>query len=391
MRRSIGIKSALAAGTALLLGAVLSYLYLFSYVAGDGLFTVADKSEGGASSEKDQRTPPNAAVESIGYSDSLDKQTFEGAKVGGLSALAYDPRRDLYYALVDRKEGQTARFYTLRIPTDGARLGEPSIFDVTTLRDSEGKNFGAGRSDGEGMVVTPWGDLMVSSEVEPSIRRFSGDGRLLQELPVPEKFLVEDGGGQSNSTFEGLALTEDGNRLFAAPQKPLTFDVPVVPEEEQRIRLLRYENQDLEDFQPSGEFFYLTDTVGGVADVVAASEEELLVLEQDNKLFRVDLSSAEDVSGVESLANTQFEPLKKELLVDLEKCTVQDEEKADSQQDSPTASYEGVAFGPSLPDGRRSLLFVSDDNFKDKQVTRLLALGMQLQSPQKEAEDSACQ
>ena len=392
MRRRFGIKSVLATGTVLLVGAVLSYFYLFSYMADDGLFTVAGKSENGAFTEKDQGASSGAAVELLGYSDLLDEQTFEEAKIGGLSAIAYDPRRGLYHALVDRKESQPARFYTLRVPLDSARLGEPSVFDVTILRDSEGKDFGAGRSDGEGMVITPWGDLIVSSEVEPSIRRFSGDGRLLQELPVPEKFLVEKGGGQPNDTFEGLALTGEAKSLLVAPQKELTFDAPFIPQEDQqRIRLLRYENRGLEDFQPSEEFFYLADTDGGVADMIFVSERELLVLEQDNRVFRVDLAGAEDVSGVESLADTSVEPLKKELLVDLEKCTARKEDNAGLQQDSPAVSYEGLTFGPSLPDGRKSLLFVSDDNFKEDQVTRLLALGVRAQYSQKEAASAACQ
>lgn len=45
-------------------------------------------------------------VDLLGFSDALNKRTFEGASVGGLSALAYEARRGVYYSLVDN--GPTA-------------------------------------------------------------------------------------------------------------------------------------------------------------------------------------------------------------------------------------------------------------------------------------------
>jgi hypothetical protein len=35
-------------------------------------------------------------------------------------------------------------------------------------------------------------------------------------------------------------------------------------------------------------------------------------------------------------------------------------------------NLEGMALGPRLPDGSRSLLVVSDDNFKEAQMTQFL-------------------
>ncbi|CAN5865599.1 hypothetical protein BH18ACI5_BH18ACI5_00990 [soil metagenome] len=36
-------------------------------------------------------------------------------------------------------------------------------------------------------------------------------------------------------------------------------------------------------------------------------------------------------------------------------------------------NFEGMAWGPSLPDGRRQLLIVSDDNFSARQLTAFLS------------------
>ena len=42
-------------------------------------------------------------------------------------------------------------------------------------------------------------------------------------------------------------------------------------------------------------------------------------------------------------------------------------------------NLEGMAFGPDLPDGRRTLVLVSDDNFSETQVTQFLAFGLDLE------------
>ena len=41
-------------------------------------------------------------------------------------------------------------------------------------------------------------------------------------------------------------------------------------------------------------------------------------------------------------------------------------------------NYEGMALGPVLPDGRRSLILVTDDNNRPDQVARILVLGISL-------------
>ena len=40
-------------------------------------------------------------------------------------------------------------------------------------------------------------------------------------------------------------------------------------------------------------------------------------------------------------------------------------------------NFEALAFGPSLPDGRRTLLVMSDDNFRATQNTVFVWLGIE--------------
>ena len=328
----------------------------------------------------------DAGVDFLGFSDALNKRTYEGTGVGGLSALAYGGRRDTYYSLVDNGPtvASEARFYTLRIPVK-EHLGTPEILDVTTLRNADGRPLTASDFDGEGLVLTRRGDLLASSETEPSIRRFDLDGNLLEELPVPQKFEVApEGEGQRNQTFESLSLSPNGRSLFTANEGFLLADGETADGGD-RIRILRYEDRGPGGFRPVEEFFYLTEPGQGVVEIVALSEDRLLVLERGFRsgvgntvrVFRVSLDGAEDVSDEPSLAAPGLEPVEKELLVDVADCPTGGATTPGTQPNPLLDNYESLALGPRLPGGRRTLLLQSDDNFSAGQVTRVVALGVE--------------
>lgn len=351
------------------------------------VLTLASAGFATAAPPKSDTPTCTTGVDFLGFSDALNKRTYEGTSVGGLSALTYDQRRGVYYSLVDNGPAATseARFYTLRLPTKGGTLGEPEILDVTTLRDASGKPFTASNFDGEGITLTRRGDLLVSSETEPSIRRFSLDGELLEELPVPQKFRVAPAGeGQRNQTFESLSLSPNGRSLFTANEGYLLADGETADGSD-RIRILRYEDRGPGSFVPVEEFFYLADPGLGVVEIVALSEDELLVLERGFqsgvgntvRVFKISLDGAEDVSEEPSLAEPGLEPVEKELLVDLADCPPSGVTTPGTQANPLLDNYESLVLGPRLPGGERSLLLQSDDNFSAGQVTRVVALSVE--------------
>jgi hypothetical protein len=326
-------------------------------------------------------------AEFLGFSDALDKATFEGTRVGGLSALVRDADRGVYYSLVDNgpTPADPARFYTLRIPLDRGRLGTPRILDVTTLRRADGTPFNGADFDGEGIALTPDRELLVASETEPSIRRFALDGEFLGELPVPQRFRVAPAGEATrNQTFESLSLTPDAESLFTAVEGPLSSD-GTTAEGRARIRILRYEENGA-TFAPAEQFFYLAEPGQGVVEILALSDRRLLVLErgfvpgQGNtvRVFEVKLSGARDVSGVRSLAEPGMRPVNKKLLVDLADCPSSGATTPGTQRNPLLDNFESLAFGPALSGGRRTLLLQSDDNFSAGQVTRVVALAVRI-------------
>ncbi len=320
-----------------------------------------------------------SGVDFLGYSDALDGQSYEGFEVGGLSGITYDSREGLHYSLADNGlEDDAAHFYTLSMPLDSRRLTDPSITAVTVLYDQQGETFTGANFDGEGIQLTPEGELLIVSEKEPSIRRFSSDGHFLAELAVPQKFLVApEGGAQKNASFESLSLSPDGSSLFTMNQEPLASDGQEASDKRKRLRLLRYEKGGSSEFEPAQEFFYLAEHANSVSDVLALSERELLVLESgERQIYRVSLDGAEDVSDEEGLAEaSSARPLEKELLIDVD----DDCPLPNGKVMNNFGLIEDLARGPELPGGRRALILQSDDDYKIRTNTRLFTLSVQLE------------
>lgn len=297
----------------------------------------------------------------------------DGLAVGGLSAIvrAHD---DLYDSLVDNQKGDPpvpARIFELeiRVTPDGPSEEPRSAIRLAGL---DGENF-----DGEGLALTREGTFLVSSEKPPFLREVSATGETLRLLPVPPKFTT---GIRGNSGFESLSLSADGRTLWTANETALKQDAP---DEEAAlygrhpVRILRYERRG-DSYEPAGELVYVVDPierrgsafkVRGLVDLLPLPEGGLLSLEREFvegvgmevQLFLVDPEGATDVSGVESLAAGGWTPVRKTLLYDFASGFAPD-------------NLEGMTFGPKLPDGDRTLIVVSDDNFALIQATQIVAL-----------------
>lgn len=297
----------------------------------------------------------------------------DGLTVGGLSDLIH-VEGDTWRAIVDNQEDTPARVFELRFRvTESGPSPVPgdTPFDVPRsalrLAGLNGRSF-----DGEGLALTPRGTLLVSSETEPSIREISAAGETIRSLPVPDLFLSDKLAGRGarvNAGFEALAL--DGSTLWTANETALAQDAP----DEARfathpIRLLRYDDE-----APAAQYVYVLDpierrgsgfSVRGLVDLVILPEGGLLALEREFvegvgnevQLFHVSTEGATEVSGMESLAGQRYTPVRKTLLHTFE---------------NPD-NLEGIAFGPDLPDGDRTLVVISDDNFRPIQQTQIVAL-----------------
>lgn len=326
---------------------------------------------------------------------------FEGTVVGGLSSLTYDAERGVFYALADDgSEHSPARFYTLLLDLEDGALGpdDVRIEAVTTLRDLDAKAFAKNALDPEGLTLTPSGRLLLSSEgpvrqgVAPFLREITLQGFAARSFALPERFMPGEGGRRGvrhNKAFEALTVTPDGATVWTANESTLEQDgAEATTQNGGAVRLLSF---DLRNATPGREVAYLTAPlpadpepasgmrVSGVVELLALSAEELLCLERafvegrgfTIRLFRVSLSGADDVSALPSLANRlgTITTASKELLLDF------------AALGHTLDNVEGMSWGPRLADGRRTLLFVSDNNFNADEITQFFAFAVETQPP----------
>jgi hypothetical protein len=344
-----------------------------------------------AGARVDRGKPP--ALQFIGEVIFPTGLVFDGTVVGGLSGLAHDAKRGVFYSISDdRSELGPARFYTLRIDLGDGRLnpGDVVFTGVTTLRNTDGNPFPPLSIDPEGIALTMDDTLVVTSEgdtvrlIAPFVRTFGLDGRSVGSLPLPGYFNpTTDGttGIRNNLALEAAGVSPNGRFLFAGMEGALFQDGPAATlTNGSSARLLRYAlRRGKLDRQfvypvgpivdppvPAGQF-----AVNGLVDVLPVDNHNLLALERSFsvgagntiRLFRISDRRATNVEDFSSLAGLldRIRPMEKTLLLDLDVLGL------------TLDNVEGLAFGPDLPDGRRSLILVSDNNFSPLAFTQFLA------------------
>ena len=323
---------------------------------------------------------------------------FQGTEIGGLSGITYDADKQVYYTISDdRSSKASARFYSLKIDLQSGKLEKEQVAftAVTTLLNENGKSFPELSLDPEGIAFTG-NSVFVSSEgdvdrqINPFIKEFSLDGKLLKTLPIPDLFLPDDKGTKgirNNLAFESLTLTPDRQYLFTATENALLQDGAVASlATGSPCRILRY---DAVGGNLERSFVYITEplpaganpagkfTTNGLVDLLAIDENRLISLERGFsletgtvvKLFEISLEKVDRIEGLESLKTrlSEVSPAQKRLLLNLETLKV------------PLDNIEGLTLGPVLGDGNRALILVSDNNFSPLQETQILGFKIKVQ------------
>jgi hypothetical protein len=316
---------------------------------------------------------------------------FDGTEVGGLSSIAYDADIDRYYVISDDQSLiDRARYYTFTLDVADGTLdpGDVAVSDVTTLLDAAGLPFAAASFDPEGLALTKGHELVITSEgiasrlIPPWVRLFGLNGRQRADLPVPLAFIPDaipqTRGVRQNLGFESAATV--GPYFFTGSEGALVQDGPPAGiGVRSPARLLRY---NLETGRPDRQYVYVTEpiaespvpptnfAVNGLVELLPLDKRSFLSMERSFsvgapdtgntiKLFTLDLSGAQNVNGRDVLTGP-IEPARKTLLLDLDDLGI------------PLDNVEGMAFGPDLADGRRTLVLVSDNNFAPAQFTQFL-------------------
>lgn len=345
----------------------------------------------------------------------------QAVPLGGLSGVTFDAANNRYYAIADdRAENGPARFYTFTADLSAGSLGYGVKFThATPIQQADGSLYPRLSLDPEGIALTQKGTVFISSEGEanatagrvtnPFVNEYSLDGALLRSLPVPTKFLprfqdtngngitdagdTQTNGIRNNLAFESLTITPSNQYLYTATENALFQDGPAASlTGVTRSRILQY---NLVSGQPEKEYLYEVDPVAqapnpttafstnGLVDLLALDDRgTMLAVERSFsagvpgtgntiKIYEISVQGATDISAYESLNSltpaqlAAITPVQKRLLLNLD----------DLDLPTGTDNIEGITFGPKLPDGRQSIVLVSDNNFSETQFTQILAIG----------------
>ena len=320
---------------------------------------------------------------------------FRGTTVGGLSAIDHDPSSGLWIALSDdRSELQPARFYTLHVDVRASGLGV-EVVDVTTLRQADGQPFPPRRTRGqvvdpEGLRLLPGGrSLLWTSEGDarvdqpPGLREARLDGSHMRDFELPSLFRFgrPGTGPRNNLTFEGLALTPDARTAWVSMENALQQDGPE-PGIGRPGGPCRFTAFDIAAGRAVRQIAYLPDAIpqapklpggpadNGVSEILMLDGDRMLVLERayvfgfgtSLRIYEIDTRTASDTLAQDRLREGGYRPAAKRLVADLATVGL-----------SVLDNTEGMCWGPRLANGHRSLVVVSDDNFRARQVTQFAA------------------
>ncbi|GAB3444625.1 esterase-like activity of phytase family protein [Actinophytocola sediminis] len=335
-------------------------------------------------------------------------QDFEGTTLGGFSGIDRDLRTGEWVLISDdRSDRQAARFYTAEIDLDAEGVHDVRFTATHPFLRPDGEVYppssaGDGTTvDPEDIRIDPWtGRYWWSQEgsrphstptptdqlIQPSIRQAGRDGAFAGQLPLPGNYEITtaEHGPRRNLSLEAITFGLGGTLLTSAVESPLIQDGPLPTPTEgalSRVTVHTRTGGVVAQFAyPQEPLFAAPNPPGsfadsGIPEILAhpVDPTRYLVLERgystgfgyNVKLFEMTTIGATDVQHIDSLADADVTPTRKRLLVDF--------------NDLPLPiidNFEGMAWGPRLPTGERSLLVVSDDNFWTGENNRFVALAI---------------
>jgi hypothetical protein len=235
---------------------------------------------------------------------------------------------------------------------------------------------------GRGLLWTSEGDAGVNQP--PGLRQAAIDGSFVRDFQIPAllQFAQQPGTGpRANNTFEGLALTPDAATAWVSMEVALQQDgaVPGVGRPGGPCRFTAF---DLASGRALRQLAYRADAVpmpplipggftdNGVSEILMIDAHRMLVLERayslgagtSMRLYEIDTREGSDTLALPQLREGEYTPAGKRFVADFAQLGL-------ARRDNT----EGMCWGPRLPNGHRSLVVVSDDNFSARQITQFAA------------------
>ncbi len=317
-------------------------------------------------------------------SGSIGPETmFDGARVGGLSAIDYDAAARRFVLITDdRGANGGTRLFTAEIGSQSEQNLSIALKSALPLRTEFDGPSGARETkpgvDGEAVRILPGGAIIWASEGDDATQQPPGvyvsahSGAATRLLPFPSELQTDTAnskGPRPNRSFEGLTLAPDAKSVFIALEGPLRAmgDLPTLTQgADAPIYQLDFNGRIKARFdyplEPIArqEDGLLADN--GISEILALGTGRFLVLER---------SGSQQRDGSFRFVTRLFCAWSAK---DANPKTLQKRLVADFNQLGPfeTANFEGMTFGAPHLDGRQSLFLVADNDFRSDRPTLLV-------------------
>ncbi len=267
----------------------------------------------------------------------------ESAEVTDLSGITW-AGGDSFYAVADHPNLLVP--ITLKIDRATGcivhgQLGAP-IAVQAPVRDFEGVAY-----------VAATKTFFISAEEGNAVISLQPGG-VAQLQPVPRIFST----ARKNLSLESITWNDFDGHFWIANEEALLPDGPLSGVTGTLVRLQQLDAK----FRPTAQYAWRTEPAGfrfrdsgnGVSDLCLLPDGRLIVLERgfalgglQLRLFLADFKGATDISKVPSLVGSDFTIVQKTLLF---------------EEATGFTNFEGIALGPVLDDGSRSLIVIADSN-----------------------------
>ncbi len=305
--------------------------------------------------------------------------------VGGLSGIDYHNGK--YYLVCD--DASNPIYYEATIAIKNKKITNISIDKVVLVKDStkfldlEAIRYSKNANQ---LVLTSEGH--IRTQKDPLFFMVNAKGTIENEFTLPSAFkATSKEKPRHNGTLEGLSNSIDGKGYWIAMELPLEIDGPE-PQLTKTNSPVRITYIDGTSKQPTKQFAFklgnISKTpknkfaVNGLTDVLEYANTMFFVIErsyasglgtQGNtvKIFKIDASKATNTLSLKSLKDIEYTPAKKELIFDFEQIR-------ELLTNKSVDNIEGITFGPVLPNGHKTLIAVSDNNFSkfEKQLNQFI-------------------
>lgn len=311
-----------------------------------------------------------------------DDMVVDGTLVGGLSDLDYDGK--YFYTVCDLPS--SPRIYQFSLEIKDYRIDTLEFLKMIPIRKDDSSEFSDLFFDSEGLIFhsesngfTLSSEGSVKNGRDPFLADLDSNGGTTDLYELPSNFLTsEKEGPRNNGVFEGLCHTLDRNGVWVVNELPLRQDgsVPRIFRSKSPVRFTRF---DRSEKIAEKQFYYPLDRlrkipllpygINGVTAVLEYEKDRFLVLERGFSagygnhgfrvlLYRADAREADDVLGTADLRGKldKLQGAKKELVFDFNSIRKKLSRRS-------VDNLEGMAFGPLLPNGNRTLILIADNNF----------------------------